>query len=416
MIGFVLAVSFIIIEWQSLNSKKLSMEETLDIQIPNFSLDKEIGRGGMAAVYLGEQHQPKRKVAIKIVSPQGNDPKILDDLKKEGDTVAQFSHPNIVTVYACGVVDHYYYLAMEILAGGDLKQKIESGLTELEAFNIMIDMGKALEHAHKRETLHRDIKPENILFHEDGQAVLVDFGIAKAQNSVSEFTRVGAVVGTPHYMSPERALGKEIDERSDLYALGVVLYEMLVGKKVFEGGDTFAVSYAHVHEPVPDLPENLAKYQPLLNKLLAKNPDDRFQSATQLVHQLKKYVRRLQPSHDTTHSFMPIPEHPGAKRNKWPLIGGAVIVAAAVLAGGFFMGQKEGAIEVNQLDLTPEQVIEMSEKLGAANGFFNMKNFSQAEAMYEEILTKFDCNEADARGRMKILNAEKYNKIVAACD
>ena len=200
------------------------MTEIFSIDIPNFTLGKEIGRGGMAAVYLGEQLQPKRQVAIKIVSPQGNDAKILEDLKKEGDTVAQFSHPNIVTVYACGVVDHYYYLAMEILAGGDLKQKIDAGCTELEAFNIMIDMAKALEHAHKRGTLHRDIKPENILFHDDGQAVLVDFGIARAGNAVSEFTRVGAVVGTPHYMSPERALGKDIDERSDIYALGVVFY------------------------------------------------------------------------------------------------------------------------------------------------------------------------------------------------
>lgn len=392
------------------------MEETLNISIPNFTMDKEIGRGGMAAVYLGAQLQPKRQVAIKIVSPQGNDPKILDDLKKEGDTVAQFSHPNIVTVYACGVVDNYYYLAMEILAGGDLKQKIESGITELEAFNIMIDMGKALEHAHKRETLHRDIKPENILFHEDGQAVLVDFGIAKAQNQVSEFTRVGAVVGTPHYMSPERALGKEIDERSDIYALGVVFYEMLVGEKVFEGGDTFAVSYAHVHEPVPDLPEHLSKYQPLLNKLLAKNPDDRFQTASQLVNQLKRYMRRLQPTNDTTHSFIPIPDQRPQKKNWLPLILGGSALGAAVLAGGFFMGKQGGSIEVNQLDLTPEQLIELSKKLGAASGFFNMQNFADAEAMYEEILTKYDCNEADALGRMKILNIEKYNKIVEACD
>lgn len=392
------------------------MAEIFNIDIPNFTLGKEIGRGGMAAVYLGEQLQPKRQVAIKVVSPQGNDEKILEDLKKEGDTVAQFSHPNIVTVYACGVVDHYYYLAMEILAGGDLKQKINEGLTELDTFNIMIDMGKALEHAHKRGTLHRDIKPENILFHDDGQAVLVDFGIARAGNAVSEFTRVGAVVGTPHYMSPERALGKDIDERSDIYALGVVFYEMLVGKKVYDASDTFAVSYAHVHEPIPDLSKNLVKYQPLLNKLLAKNPDDRFQSATQLVHQLKKYVRRLHPAHDTTHSFMPLTERRDQKKNWLPFIIGGGILGAAVLAGGFFMGKNDGAIEVNKVKLTPEQMVELSEKLPAANSFFNMQNFTQAEVFYEEILTKYDCKEADARGRMKILNIEKYNKIVEACD
>lgn len=393
------------------------MEESFEINIPNFTLGKEIGRGGMARVFLGEQLEPKRKVAIKIVMPQGNDPKILEDLQKEGDTVAQFSHPNIVTVFACGVIEHNYYLAMEILGGGDLKQKIESGITEIEAFNIMLDMAKALEHSHKRGTLHRDIKPENILFHEDGQAVLVDFGIAKAQNSVSEFTKVGAVVGTPHYMSPERALGKEIDERSDLYALGVVLYEMLMGKKVFEGGDTFAISYAHVHEPVPDLPEEKASYQPLINKMLAKNPDDRFQTSAQLISQLKKYLRRLKPVNDTTHSFAPMPELAAMKKKTSPLpfIITGVIIVVAVLIGMQFMN-KTPEIDVNLAELTPGQKIELSQKLAAANSFFNMENFDMAEDHYTDILTNYNCKEEDARGRLKVINPEKLQQIVNACD
>ncbi len=394
------------------------MEDSFQIQIPNFTLGKEIGRGGMARVFLGEQLEPKRKVAIKIVTPQGNDQKILEDLQKEGDTVAQFSHPNIVTVFSCGVIDQNYYLAMEILGGGDLKQKIESGMTELEAFNIMLDIAKALEHAHKRGTLHRDIKPENILFHEDGQAVLVDFGIAKAQNTVSEFTRVGAVVGTPHYMSPERALGKEIDERSDVYALGVVMYEMLMGKKVFEGSDTFAISYAHVHEPVPDLPDEKAKYQSLLNKLLAKNPDDRFQNTTQLIAQLKKYIRRLKPINDTTHSFAPLPELAAIKkkRSPMPFIITGLVVVVAVLAGVWFMNQSKTAIDVNLTALTPAQKVEMSQKLAAANSFFNMESFDVAEEHYTDILTNYNCKEEDARGRLKVINPEKLQQIIDSCD
>lgn len=394
------------------------MEESFDIEIPNFTLGKEIGRGGMARVFLGEQLEPKRKVAIKIVTPQGNDPKILEDLQKEGDTVAQFSHPNIVTVFSCGVIEQNYYLAMEILGGGDLAQKIDSGITELEAFNIMLDMAKALEHAHKRGTLHRDIKPENILFHEDGQAVLVDFGIAKAQNTVSEFTRVGAVVGTPHYMSPERALGKEIDERSDIYALGVVLYEMLMGKKVFDGGDTFAISYAHVHEPVPDLPEEKAKYQTLLNKLLAKNPDDRFQTTTQLISQLKKYLRRLKPMNDTTHSFAPMPELAAMRKKSSPLpfIITGVVVVLAVLAGVWFMGNQKSTVNVNLEKLTPTQLVELNKKLEAANSFFNNEMFDMAEKHYIEILSNFDCTEQDARGRLKVLNPEKLQQIIDACE
>lgn len=260
------------------------------IQLPNFELTKEIGRGGMSRVYLGRQLQPKRDVAIKIVSPgSAPDPAFLASLKMEGDTVASMSHDNIVTVFSCGVVDNHYFLAMEILSGGDLTEKIKKGLRPEDAVEVMIQIGGALEHAHKKNVLHRDIKPENVMFHESGKAVLVDFGIAKEGDAESSFTQVGAVVGTPHYMSPERCMGKAIDARSDLYAMGVMFYEMLTGHKVFEGRDTFAVSYAHVYEPVPPLPPEHARFQPIVNKLLAKDPKDRYQNAAEMVAALKKH-------------------------------------------------------------------------------------------------------------------------------
>lgn len=391
------------------------MQQAPNLKIPNFTLDKEIGRGGMAAVYLGEQQQPKRKVAIKIVSPQGNDPKILEDLKKEGDTVAQFSHPNIVTVYECGVIDNHYYLAMEILSGGDLKQKIQQGLDEKAIFNIMIDICNALEHAHHRGTLHRDIKPENILFHEDGKAVLVDFGIAKAQNSTSEFTRAGAVVGTPHYMSPERALGKEIDERSDLYAMGVMFYEMLVGKKLYDHSDTFAVSYAHVNEPVPKLPEKLSKYQHLLNKMLAKSPDDRFQNSTQLTKHLQKHLRRLKPAHDTTHSFTPLAEQKKSKATLYAIIALSTVSILSVSLW-LFSQPAEQTIEVKQQSkLSSEQLLEMNDKIMAAESFIRAGKFNTAENLFETVLTQYDCHNQDARNRMNTLNPEKLKKIMQSC-
>lgn len=260
------------------------------IKLPNFELTKEIGRGGMSRVYLGRQLEPKRDVAIKIVSPgSAPDPAFLSSLKQEGDTVASMNHDNIVTVYACGVVDNHYFMAMEILSGGDLTEKIKKGMRPEEAVEVMIQIGSALEHAHRKNVLHRDIKPENVMFHESGKAVLVDFGIAKEGNAESSFTQVGAVVGTPHYMSPERCMGKPIDARSDLYAMGVMFYEMLTGHKVFEGRDTFAVSYAHVYEPVPPLPPEHARFQPIINKLLAKDPKDRYQTAGEMVAALKKH-------------------------------------------------------------------------------------------------------------------------------
>ncbi len=390
------------------------MSEEL-LNIPNFKIIKEIGKGGMAKVFLGEQLQPKRKVAIKIVSPNANDPKILDDLKREGDTVAQFNHPNIVTVFACGVVEKNYYLAMEILSGGDLKQKIEKGgLCDLDVLNITRDVSGALAHSHKRKTLHRDIKPENIMFNDEGKAVLLDFGIAKAQGQISEFTRIGAVVGTPHYMSPERALGKEIDERSDLYALGVVMYEMLIGKKLFEGEDTFAVSYAHVHEPPPSLPDDKKALQPILNKLLAKDPDDRYQSADQLSLILNKWIQRLGRSNmSTTQGFVPITEF-RAKSSKKIIYLLSTVIALGVIGIGTWWSMQE-KIEIKTLDLTPAQKVELGTLRKAAKSFLKFENYGSAELNYKKILTDFDCKDADARGFIKDYNPGFYQKILAEC-
>ena len=399
----------------ALSGNLIVTEELL--KIPNFKLIKEIGRGGMAKVYLGEQLQPKRKVAIKIVSPSNNDPKILEDLKQEGDTVAQFNHPNIVTVYSCGVIDKNYYLAMEILPGGDLKSKLSGGtLDDLEVLHIMKDMSSALAHSHKRKTLHRDIKPENIMFNEEGKAVLLDFGIAKAQGKTSEFTRVGAVVGTPHYMSPERALGKEIDERSDLYALGVVMYEMLIGRKLFEGDDTFAISYAHVHEPPPPLPEEKSALQPILDRLLAKDPDDRYQSADQLTLILDKWIKRLErQGSNTTQGFIPITQATPAKSNNLLVYILLAIIAVGVAGISFWYFSQE-QVEVKQTNLTPEQELEMVDKLAAAKSFLRTKQLKNAENMYIQILTEFDCKNTESRQYLGTLNKKILNEIIAKCD
>ncbi len=391
------------------------MSEEQQLNIPNFKLIKEIGQGGMAKVYLGEQLEPKRQVAIKIVSPNSNDPKILDDLKQEGDTVAQFNHPNIVTVFACGVVQKHYYLAMEILPGGDLKQKLDqSTLDDAQVLQIMKEISSALAHSHHRKTLHRDIKPENIMFNEEGQAVLLDFGIAKAQGKVSEFTRIGAVVGTPHYMSPERALGKDIDERSDLYALGVVMYEMLIGKKLFEGDDTFAISYAHVHEPPPNLPEEKSALQPILDKLLAKSPDDRYQSADQLTSILEKWIRKLESSDSTaTQGFRPISDGRSKSMQLIIYILSAVIALGVMGIGGWYVTREK--VEIKNQNLTSAQKLELGTKRKAANTFLRIENFNGAAINFKSILTEYDCKDEDARSFMKDFDPEFLQKVLEAC-
>ncbi len=389
------------------------------IEVPNFVLEKEIGRGGMSRVYLGRQVQPRRQVAVKIVSPQNaDDPSFLQALKEEGDTIASLSHDNVITVYACGVVDNHYFLAMEILSGGDLDGKIKKGITVDEAVEVMIQIGGALGHGHSRGVLHRDIKPENVMFHESGKAVLVDFGIAKDADTESNFTRVGAVVGTPHYMSPERAMGKPIDARSDLYALGVVFYEMLTGSKLFEGKDTFAVTYSHVYEAPPSLPSEHARFQPVLDKLLAKEPDDRFQNAEQMVHALHRFRSSGSMGREyATRAMSPATLLPpqALRALRKPVVWGP-LAGLGVLAFAFIIWALWPAPPLaSGPDLTVEQRLKMEEHLMAAGTNFRLDRLKEAELNYVEVLENFDCNQAEARSRMRALNPEKEAEIAARC-
>ncbi len=420
------------------------------IEIPNFELIDELGRGGMARVYLANQLQPKRKVAIKIVAPTaGQDDSFMESLKLEGDMAAQCSHANIVTVYACGVVDHHYYLAMELLSGGDLTARIKRGIEGEEALTILKDMAGALDHAHSINLLHRDIKPENIMFHDSGKAVLVDFGIAKEQDTESNFTKAGAVVGTPHYMSPERATGKAIDFRSDLYALGVVFYEMLTGNKLYEGADTFAISYAHVYEPIPMLPERYIKYQPLLNRLVAKEPDGRFQSAGELLAALNKpaSVAAMDPANSATIAVAPselasqvemkaaaaakpaaeatAPETPKAGLPLIPMVAIGLTIAVAAVVGVSMTGGDEaptqsanpGNIPIGlgqNLDVAERE--RMQELLAAAASMSRINNYEQAEANLFKVLSEFDCKNEEARRGLQALNPTRAEEIIQICD
>jgi serine/threonine-protein kinase PpkA len=416
------------------------------IEIPNFELLQEIGRGGMARVYLGQQLEPKRKIAVKVVSPGvGHDESFMQSLKAEGDICAQLSHQNIVTVYACGVIEGHYYLAMEHLGGGDLSQRIKEGLSIDDALQIMKEMAGALEQAHAENLLHRVIKPENIMFHERGHSVLVDFGIAKEQDTESNFTKAGAVVGTPHYMSPERATGKAVNARSDLYALGVVFYEMLTGKKLYEGADTFAISYAHVYEPIPQLEEPNKGYQQLLNKLVAKDPDDRFQNAGELLKALEHPTSQVPLAADpstnatmavqamseplpATSAALPKQDIPAvqAPAKKLPIVPFAAVAAILVVAVIGYTQLKPGdagsdpgtspTVVSSGSNLTTEQNLRMQDLLQSAATFSRIGNYQQAEENLVKVLQDFDCTDQEARRGLKALNPQRAQEIVAACD
>jgi len=257
-------------------------------EIPGFKILKTLGRGGMANVYLGLQESMEREVAIKVMLPQLlTDPSFGDRFLREARIAAKLAHPHIVAVIDVGVVNDMYYMAMEFHPGGDLKAKIRKGLGQKEAIRIMKDIAGALDYAHKNGFVHRDIKPDNILFSRSGSAVLSDFGIARAADGGTHLTATGSVVGTPHYMSPEQAQGKPVDGRADLYSLGIMFYQMLVGTVPFSGDSALSIGIKHIRDPIPRLPEGLSKYQTFLDKLLAKEADDRWQTGADVVRTLE---------------------------------------------------------------------------------------------------------------------------------
>ncbi|MGO4799402.1 serine/threonine-protein kinase [Pseudomonas sp. W22_MBD1_FP4] len=256
----------------------------MNIVIPGYDIEGEIGEGAMASVYLATQRSLERKVALKVMAAAlAADPSFCERFLREGKTLARLSHPHTVTIHDIGNVGELYYMAMEFLPNGTLKERIAAGMTPEQGVTLIRQIASALGYAHAQGLVHRDVKPANILFRADGTAVLSDFGIAKSLDDRTQFTQAGFAVGTPSYMSPEQARGQEIDGRADLYALGVVLYEILVGKLPYSGTDALSTALAHLTEPLPELPVHHGRYQGVLRKLLAKDPAERFPDAAALL-------------------------------------------------------------------------------------------------------------------------------------
>ena len=265
---------------------------TLEIgtRLGHYRILSLLGRGGMADVYRAEDERLGREVALKAVPPEfARDPERIERFEREVRAAARLNHPNVVTVYEFGQGEGQHFYTMALMTGGDLKARIRArpeGMGSDEARAVAVAMARALHYAHGRGFVHRDVKPENILFGEEETPQLTDFGIARAMESGTRMTATGMSIGSPHYMSPEQAQGLKVDARSDLYSLGVVVYEMLTGRLPFDAVNTFAVAYSHINDPVSELPPALAAWQPVVDRLLAKSPEDRYGSAGELAEVL----------------------------------------------------------------------------------------------------------------------------------
>ncbi|MCG8438864.1 MAG: serine/threonine protein kinase [Pseudomonadales bacterium] len=262
------------------------------LRLPGYRITERLGKGGMAHVFLATQHSFERQVAIKILTPSlALEPRFAEQFMREARTVASLNHPHIVPVYDVGEYEGYYYLSMEYVTGGNLKQRIRNGMETSEAESVLRQLASALDYAGQHGFVHRDVKPDNIMFRGDGSALLMDFGIATNALRNNDLTQRNTVMGTPKYMSPEQHRSQVLTPQSDLYSLGCVFYEMLCGEPPYKAPDHAAMALAHLREPVPLLPLKLRHYQPLIRKLLAKDPADRPESGNDVIAQLETLER-----------------------------------------------------------------------------------------------------------------------------
>jgi serine/threonine-protein kinase len=336
-------------------------------RLGNYDIVEEIGRGGMAVVYRAYQRSLNRHVAIKVLAPQLSfDQQFVERFQREARAAAKLQHPNIVVIHDVAHQQGVYFIVMELLEGRTLKQLIEEkgSLSPERATRIVEQMASALDYAHLQGFVHRDVKPANIFVGKDDRATLTDFGIAKAAFETQHLTRTGMLIGTPEYMSPEQAEGGKVDYRTDLYALGVVLYQMLAGRVPFQSTTPHATLHAVIYEPPPSLRQIRPNLSPAVEsvvlKAIEKQPAQRYQGGSEMVAALEAALAG-QPHRVVA---APVPQ-PGAlpTRRRAPvvwLVAALAVLLVLILAAVFLLLDGDGGKETPAPDATSVAIRETS--------------------------------------------------------
>jgi DNA-binding NarL/FixJ family response regulator len=272
-------------------------------QIPGYTLLQRIGESEAAAVYLAIADDLGHNVALKVSKRKHTGEANPNDtgqrsimFQREFEAIAALDHPSIIDLYDYGIHEGVEYLAMEYFPCGDLKARLQNPLTADEAIAFLKEIARSLKVVHEAGIIHRDLKPPNVMLRDDGSVVLIDFGLARSLLSGDSSTRTGVLRGSPYYMSPEQAQGETLDPRTDLYSLGVILYEMLAGKKPYLGASAIDVLQQHVMAPVPELPVHHLSYQPLLERLMSKSREQRIASCDELLAALEQMSHAMSDS------------------------------------------------------------------------------------------------------------------------
>jgi tRNA A-37 threonylcarbamoyl transferase component Bud32/CheY-like chemotaxis protein len=265
---------------------ELTLRDSSGPEIPGYNIVNKLAEGGMSSIYLARRQADNELAVLKILySESVEDETFVDRFLKEYELISRLNDPNIVKIHAQSYTEDFMYMIMEYFPGGDLHKRIAAsqGLPLSQALRYLVQIATGLNSIHSCNIIHRDLKPSNIMFRADDSLALIDFGISKELSVVDEITSENMVMGTVGYMSPEAGQGHQTDHRSDIYSLGVIFYEMLTGKKPYTGKDPADVVLKHVKAPIPWLPEKYKAVQALFEIMVAKSPENRFQSARRLI-------------------------------------------------------------------------------------------------------------------------------------
>ncbi|GAC1641110.1 MAG: hypothetical protein NVS9B11_08330 [Candidatus Dormibacteraceae bacterium] len=278
------------------------MKDLTGTRLGQYEVVERLGGGGMAVVYRAVQQPLGREVALKALSSElFQDDGFVKRFETEAKTLAKLDHPNILPIYDFELNEGVAYLTMPLIRGGTLRDILNRGpLDTLTAWRYLREIGDGLQHAHDAGIVHRDLKPTNVLIHADGRAMLADFGLARGAGQPTHLTTIGLAIGTPGYMAPEQVMGHDVDMRADIYAMGVLTFEMLTGRLPFIGSNRMEVAYSTVNAPIPSavklnaaLPDEIDQ---LLAKVLAKDPATRPQTVRDLLAQMARLPQRRQPA------------------------------------------------------------------------------------------------------------------------
>jgi eukaryotic-like serine/threonine-protein kinase len=316
-----------------------------------YELEKLVGSGGMSNVFRAHDRLLERTVALKILHEQyTRDDDYVERFRREARAVAKLAHPNIVTVIDRGEQDGRQFIVFEYVDGQNLKELTRDGPLEVQqAIGLTLQVAGALSFAHERGLVHRDVKPQNVLLNEDGQAKVTDFGIARSLD-VQGVTHTGTVLGTSDYIAPEQARGQRVDPKTDIYSLGAVLYELLVGEVPFAGDNFVAVAMRHVSEPAPSVLEHRPDCPPRLDfaiqRAMAKDPDDRFASMDDFAAELEACRAELDGRGDEGATMIVPPARPprAARRRarRFPVTPLLIVLAGALVAVGAYLLLRDG--------------------------------------------------------------------------